>query len=266
MGPGFFLWLWKRYKGSNFVFSKTSLNQEYDNILLSKINTIDEFLLDLNCAIHPMCFKVLADNPELNNIERLENKMMNQVIEYIDELINYVDPKKVVYLAIDGVAPIAKIKQQRMRRFKSVHDRELFNNIKRKHNKEISNFWNNSAITPGTVFMEKLKIQIIKYCKKMKKEKNLKVIFSTSNTPSEGEHKLLQYIRKKQIKNIENDHKYAIYGFDADLIFLALSTNKSDIFLVREAVHLNNGSSNFDMLNFVSIDIMKSCIYQKMCK
>ena len=83
--PGFFLWLWKRYKGSNFVFSKASINNEKycDNELLNKINSIDEFLLDLNCAIHPMCFKVLADNPELNNLERLENKMMNQVIEYI---------------------------------------------------------------------------------------------------------------------------------------------------------------------------------------
>ena len=87
--PGFFLWLWKRYKGSNFVFSKASINNEKycDNELLNKINSIDEFLLDLNCAIHPMCFKVLADNPELNNLERLENKMMNQVIEYIDELL-----------------------------------------------------------------------------------------------------------------------------------------------------------------------------------
>ena len=97
-----------------------------------------------------------------------------------------------------------------MRRFKSVHDRELFNNIKRKHNKEIGNFWNNSAITPGTVFMEKLKFKIINYCKKIKKEKNLKVIFSSSNTPSEGEHKLLQYIRDKQ--KLELRLKYVIYN------------------------------------------------------
>ena len=260
--PGFFLWLWKKYKNTNFVFNKASLQDPH---LLEKINNIDEFLLDLNCAIHPMCFKVLAEYPDLKNLEKLENKMMDQVIDYINTLVNYVGPKKVVYLAIDGVAPVAKIKQQRTRRFKSVHDKELFDNIKRKHGKELSNYWNNSAITPGTVFMEKLKIQIIRYCKKMSKEKNIKFIFSTSNTPSEGEHKLLQYIRNKQVEGTNDDTKYAIYGLDADLIFLALSTNKKDIFLVREAVHLNQkGGSNFDLLNFVSIDIMKSCVYRKL--
>ncbi len=267
--PGFFLWLFKRYKGSSFVFSKGSLDELVDSEkeILDKINSIDEFLLDLNCAIHPMCFQVLAENPELKNLERLEKKMMNRVIEYIDEMVNYVNPQKVVYLAIDGVAPVAKIKQQRMRRFKSVHDRVLFNNIKKKHNKDIGNFWNNSAITPGTVFMEKLKAQIIQYCKKLREEKSIKVIFSTSNTPSEGEHKLLQYIRQKQINGENDKHKYVIYGLDADLIFLALSTNKDNIFLLREAVHLNSGNTqNFDTLNYVSIDVMKSCIYQQITK
>merc|ERR1711871_209068 len=261
---GFFLWIWKKYKNTDFVFNKAALNNAH---LLEKVNNIDEFLLDPNCAIHPMCFKILGEHPEITNLDKLEKKMMNQVIEYIDTLVKYVDPKKTVYLAIDGVAPVAKIKQQRTRRFKSVHDRELFDNIKKKHNKDLSNYWNNSAITPGTVFMEKLKSFIIRYCKKKSEETNLKFIFSTSNTPSEGEHKLLQYIRDKQKKNKNDKTKYAIYGLDADLIFLALSTNKEDIFLVREATHLNEkGGNNFDMLNFVSIDIMKSCIYTKMSK
>jgi 5'-3' exonuclease len=262
--PGFFLWLWKKYKKTDFVFSKSSIKD--NKHMYDKVNSIDEFLLDLNCAIHPMCFKILAEHPELTDLDSLENKMMTQVVDYIDELVGYVNPKKVVYLAIDGVAPIAKIKQQRTRRFKSVHDKELFNKIKNKHGKDIGNYWNNSAITPGTIFMEKLKVKIMNYCKKMSKERNIKFIFSTSNTPSEGEHKLLQYIRNKQISGDPDNNKYAIYGLDADLIFLALSTNKSDIFLVREAVHLNNDGNNFDILNFVSIDIMKSCIYSKMCK
>jgi 5'-3' exonuclease len=264
--PGFFLWLWKRYKGSNFVFSKGSLDltKECDIETLEKINSIDEFLLDLNCAIHPMCFQVLAENPNLKNFETLENKMMNRVIEYIDELVTYVNPQKVVYLAIDGVAPVAKIKQQRSRRFKSVHDRVLFDNIKKKHKKEIGIFWNNSAITPGTVFMDKLKKKIIQYCQETKEKRGIKMIFSTSNTPAEGEHKLLQYIRNKQRSKVKDDHKYVIYGLDADLIFLALSTNKDDIFLLREAVHLDSGNTkNFDSLNYVAIDVMKSCIYKQ---
>ena len=66
------------------------------------------------------------------------------------------NPKKGVFIAIDGVAPAGKIKQQRSRRFKSVNDRRMYENIKKKHKKEIPNSWNNSAISPGTEFMEKL--------------------------------------------------------------------------------------------------------------
>ena len=104
--PGFFLWLWKKYKKDNFVFSKNSINDKPDinKVLIEKINSIDYLLIDANCLIHPMCFKILAENPDFTNQNSLENKMIERVLEYIDTLINYVDPKKGIYLAIDGVA------------------------------------------------------------------------------------------------------------------------------------------------------------------
>ena len=145
--------------------------------------------------------------------------MINAVLEYIDKLIEYADPKKGVYLAIDGVAPVAKIKQQRYRRFKSVHDKILFDNIRLKHNKDVHKSWNNSAITPGTVFMEKLHHRILNWAKS---KKNKKIIYSSCKTPAEGEHKLLQFIRDNTKNNIQNS--YVMYGLDADLIFLCLST------------------------------------------
>ncbi len=252
--PGFFLWLWKKYKKTNFVFSKGKID---DEILLEKINSIDYLLIDANCLIHPTCFKVLAENPNYTNKNSLENKMINAVIEYIEKLISYADPKEGIYLAIDGVAPTAKIKQQRYRRFKSYHDRLMFDNIKEKHNKEVLKAWNNSAITPGTEFMEKLHYKILEWGKNNKR----KIIYSSCKTPSEGEHKLLQFIRDNI--NEEKKFSYVMYGLDADLIFLCLATQSSNMFLLREATEFDN-KSHKEELNYVSIDIMKELIIDTM--
>ena len=257
--PGFFLWLWKNYKQSNFVFQKEKLiatNEEVEEII-SELNEIDYFLIDTNCLIHPMCFKILAENSEINNIEILEGKMINKILEYITHLVDYIKPKKGVFIAIDGVAPLAKIKQQRSRRFKSIHDKELYDKIRKKHNKPIPIFWNNSAITPGTLFMEKLHYRIIDWTKIQK----VKIIYSSCNTPAEGEHKLLQFIRENQKE--KKDFKYVLYGLDADLIFLALSTNSNKIYLLREANQMNNNDFS-EALNYISIRIMKKCITETM--
>ena len=254
--PGFFAWLWRKYKGTRFVFEKEKLSKTKDKDLIKKLKHLDYLFLDANSLVHPVCFKVLADNPNLTNLDKLEAKMLNAVIEYIKKLKQTVNPKKALYISIDGVAPVAKIKQQRQRRFKSVHARKLWNNIKRKHNMEIPNSWNNSAITPGTVFMNKLTKKLIEY---LKSEEG-KVIFSSANTPSEGEHKILQFI-KDDVK-AKNDNSYVIYGLDADLLFLALTVPTTDIYLLRESVHLKRESA--DNLSYVSIDTMKDLVVSSM--
>lgn len=249
--PGFFKWLWNKYKKTNFVFQKSD---NLDENLKEKINTIDYLLIDANCLIHPTCFKVLAENVDFKNQDSLENKMINASIEYIEKIIDYVDPKVGIYIAIDGVAPASKIKQQRTRRFKSFHDREMWDNIKKKHNKPINKFWNNSAITPGTEFMEKLHYKIIIWARNKKINSNIQIIYSSYKSPSEGEHKLLQFIRTN-----EEQYKYVMYGLDADLIFLCLSTNSDNMFLLRESNEMDK-NKNKDTFNYISIDIMKELI------
>jgi len=237
--PGFFAWFLKKKKGKYFIFNSLDVNE------------IEALMLDSNCFLHPMCFKVLAEYPKLSNKYILEEKMIDACIEYLNKLISVVNPTKLIYIAIDGVAPIAKIKQQRSRRFKSVKDKRLYNNIKKKHNQELDNNWSNSAITPGTDFMKKLTTRIIKFCEEYNFEGQ--IIFSSADTPGEGEHKLLQYIR-----NNDNNFKYVIYGLDADLIFLGLSINRPHIYLLREVQV--KGQTNFDKYNYISIDGIKQCI------
>jgi 5'-3' exoribonuclease 2 len=248
--PGFFLWLMKNYKNEGFVFNKTKISEIKAK---SEINNIDYFLIDANCLIHPVCYKIIAENQDITDNDILENKMYIAVLEYLDKLIYFVEPKKGIYLAIDGVAPVAKIKQQRSRRFKSVADKIMWDNIKRKYDRPLSHNWNSNAITPGTEFMVKLHNKIIDWAYKLKKN----VYYSSCFTPAEGEHKLLQFIRSNQREN--NDFSYVVYGLDADLIFLSLATESDKIYLLREASEINRKESKED-LNYVSIRIMKKSI------
>jgi 5'-3' exonuclease len=241
--PKFFGYLMKKYKDAKFIFQE-------------KIENIDWFLIDANSLMHPIAFKILAEEQEKEkiNFKSLENKMMNAIIEYINKLVKYVEAHN-VYIAVDGPVAMAKMKQQRQRRFKSAHDKMLFDKIKKKYNKKISYFWSNSAISPGTKFMEKLNKKIIAWCQ----TQNFKILYSSANVPGEGEHKLLQFIRENQTKNL--NLSYTTYGLDADLIFLMLSTGLKNIYLLREASQFDNKLSD-DQLNYVSIEIMKDCIYK----
>jgi len=272
--PGFFASLYRKYSHTKFVFSKLDLvveklSTKFNNVKYD-MSSISELYLDTNCLIHPVCFKVFNENQSLSitNPQKLEEKMIKEVIIYIEKLIIHVNPSTLVYIAIDGVAPMAKIKHQRIRRFKSILDNSIKEDIARKHNVEYIKPWNNSAITPGTEFMEKLTKAIINYCN-IKKQNNIsnkarepvQYIFSTANTPGEGEHKILQHIKS----NISSDKTISriIYGLDADLLYLALASNASNIYLLREITEFQNIKSS-DGFCFVSIDIMKDCIYESM--
>ena len=237
--PGFFAWL---------------LRSNKNKFLKDKINTnIDYLFLDTNGLIHPQCFKILNENQKFNNLYELENMMLKQITDYIDFIVDYVKPNKMLYIAIDGVAPMAKIKHQRHRRYKSVVDTENINNIKLKHNIDIPKHWSNACITPGTAFMTRITETITEHVKNINCPQ---VIFSSALIPGEGEHKIMSYIRNNEFTE---DTTFGVYGLDADLIFLSLATNKKNIYLLREYSEIDKLKVDLPFV-WVSIDLLKECI------
>jgi 5'-3' exonuclease len=210
--PSFFAWWVKHYQ-------RLILLTRPDKTDLKRV-----LYLDFNGAIHPA---VRTDQQM-----KLEN-MNEAVTTYLQRIVDYVQPDE-LFIAIDGVAPAAKMAQQRDRRYKSEKEAKEASSIAQRHGQtqrvEDVDF---NMISPGTEFMYELQMVLEKYIDKGVTDGRLppKVILSGSAVPGEGEHKIMAEIRQRK----EDEEISLIYGLDADLIFLSL-LNAPNAYLVRENV------------------------------
>jgi 5'-3' exonuclease len=220
--------------------------------------------MDCNSIIYDAVKNINSEN--MTN-EDFENAIIDVVIVEIQKYIEIVKPTNTVFIAFDGVAPFAKMNQQRTRRYKS----QFMNgkNISKENENNTSLSWNTSAITPGTAFMENLSKRIEYSFIHTEKKYNVKsMIVSGPNEIGEGEHKLMDFIRCGKLAN----ETIAIYGLDADLIMLSIFQKKycQNIYVFREApefikssipVEIQNGIYN---LYFLDIELLSQSILKEM--
>ena len=213
-----------------------SLTQKYNNIISSnKPTDLDMFCIDFNGIIHNVAqdiIKKYKDTVENVNNDNIESEIIEEVWNRIKFYIENYKASKYIICA-DGVAPLAKMFQQRKRRYLTIYKNILDN---------VNITWDTNAITPGTMFMEKLNTYIKR---NINDDRNkVKVIYSGSDECGEGEHKIF-----KMIKDIPIDDKIIIHGLDADLIILSLMSHKENIFLMREVKDPNTNDTIYNYLN-----------------
>ncbi|KAK4688987.1 5'-3' exoribonuclease 1, partial [Tremellales sp. Uapishka_1] len=169
--------------------------------------------------------------------------MVLAIFAYIDHLFTKIKPQKVFFMAIDGVAPRAKMNQQRSRRFRTAQaTKEMRAETERKGEKlPDEKAFDSNCITPGTPFMARLSAHLKYFVNKRISEdaewRNVKVILSGHDVPGEGEHKIQEFIRLSKAQPDYNPNtRHCLYGLDADLIMLGLLSHDPHFCLLREEV------------------------------
>lgn len=186
--------------GIPYYFSYILKNHKH---ILSDIRNIKRGILYLDAN------SIIYDNLNTPHI-------YHSIYENINNIIALFNPKK-TYIAFDGVAPLAKMHQQRERRYKSYITKNILNKPQ---------IFNTNSITPGTIFMNELN----EYLYDKFNDEN--IIVSGSDNEGEGEFKIFNFMRKE-----DKNENHIIYGLDADLIMLSLLNYPYNIFLYRETKH-----------------------------
>ena len=208
--------------------------KKYPHVIkrLSELPCINNLYLDCNGMIYDVV-RQMQYTPE--NAAAYEAELLQRICDSIDACIAIMRPTNRVFLAFDGVAPVAKLNQQRERRYKSWYLGEMEAQRRRDHNAIAQKgtrkggrveppkpAWNTSAITPGTKFMNALHDKLAEHYDASQCNLNgVSIIVSSSKEPGEGEHKLFEYIREHAAEHA--DKNTVIYGLDADLIMLCMS-------------------------------------------
>ena len=231
--PSYFSYIVKNH--SDIVKKLKDINKKINNLYLDSNSIIYDCFYSIQKAEQTQAEQTQAEQTQAEqtqaeqtqaehnpiNKTQFETKLIKSIIQKIKEYIKIVKPTGTVMIAFDGVAPSAKLKQQRNRRYKSALEKIL--------KKDDTVGWDKTAITPGTEFMEKLGKRINRHF-----QKNKNIIVSDSSEPGEGEHKIFQYIRDNEDRH--KNEVTMIYGLDADLIMLCLNhlPVSKEIYLFRE--------------------------------
>eukprot|EP01114_Cavostelium_apophysatum_P023636 TRINITY_DN8968_c0_g1_i1.p1 TRINITY_DN8968_c0_g1~~TRINITY_DN8968_c0_g1_i1.p1 ORF type:complete len:512 (-),score=99.65 TRINITY_DN8968_c0_g1_i1:1300-2835(-) len=180
----------------------------------------DHICIDLNSVVHDCC-----------NTTPHEDFVILNLFDRLDSILKRNPPSKSILLALDGPGPAAKLKAQIQRRYKSSGKQKF----------------DTAQLSPGTIFMSKLKEYLVCYaCYLLQKEEyaNIHVEISGAEVPGEGEIKIAEYIlRTNKTSDAQGGDKYLIHSSDSDAILIAISTLSENVEVLtnKESMFFSTG-------------------------
>jgi 5'-3' exonuclease len=177
---------------------------------------VTHYFLDYNGIVHQAAHGLLRDPPA-----DIERAIMTATWDYTKTCIDSIDPSQLVSICMDGVAPVAKMLQQRRRRYIGIFQNRLDG---------VTAAWDRNAISPGTPFMARLRAYVQAQLRN-REDTGRTYHFSSADEAGEGEHKIFH-----QIRGLPQDtSSVVVHGLDADLIMLSLLSHHPRIWLMRES-------------------------------
>ncbi len=255
--PRLFPWIIKNFPNAKIHFSEGKYFLKVDfpdncNLLIPISDEhrlqVDNIYLDANGLLHSAAQHVFNYGGVKHKMDIYANFTHDEKIVKVYELfwqkvmrvVSIANPRKRVYIAIDGPAPLAKQAQQRQRRFVSALS-----------SMATGNTFDPNCITPGTTFMFEL-TKFMHYsirremCNTDSILRNAEVFFSPPTVPGEGEHKCYAPDTKilmwsgeiKMIKDIEVG-EYVISEEGNKRKVISLVSGVSKMYLIEQ----KNGDS-----------------------
>jgi 5'-3' exonuclease len=228
------------------LLERFSKNKRIMEKIISKPRKCSALYIDGNSIIHTAIGMITDEfvTPDMyHHISKLTVRLFRLIIQYYS-------PSNLVYISIDGPAPMTKIQQQKERRYLagcSATEGEYMS----------------SLVTPGTDFMFFLHDYLKQNLYKKSSSIGIKrLIYSSHTVPGEGEHKILSFIRtnRETVRKYENSH--IIYGNDTDLILLGLAIDLENLYVCRETVPLSdeNQIQVGNMEDPINIDALREAL------
>jgi len=147
------------------------------------------------------------------------DKLSVQILKTLKDVVKTCKPKHNLIIAPDGVATVAKMNQQKSRRYNAASQRT-------------DQMFDSNQFTPGTGLMIRLDRDIEDWIKSKAHITAKRVIYSSHLDAGEGEHKIFHFIREGKL--FPGTGAHILYGMDSDLIILSLLSELRGIYLMRE--------------------------------
>lgn len=253
--PGLFRWVQVNSpkSGSN---NKFPILLKAEDIKKYDINNV---FIDSNAIIYTCVADIISVYKRNKQMpSNINNEIITSVIARLNNEINILSEKhketlKLIYISFDGVAPMAKIIQQRHRRFMAAYTDDILTSYGYPTD---TKYWISSNATPGTDFMKKLHEELNKFVKSL--DKSFEIIYDSYLNNGEGEHKIFNYIKKNYLYTENN----IIYGMDGDLILLSMLLNQdkkynNKLFLYHDNITYCNCKEKY---NYIDIYNLKNYI------